>query len=203
MEFFEFQKLVVEEGKTPAGISHLVDKYLIHGEPYIFENAAPDFYEFRSKIAEHFRVHFMEVHVTGSAKTGWSYWKQKEFRITSDVDIAIVSESQFEKMMWDTCEFQYALRNKRIELAAKQLEDYNHFLRYCAMGWIRPDKMPAVANLGTIRREWKTFFSGIGPQFSQTKDYKVNAGLYKSLRHLKEYIASGLASKQVYWSHEL
>ncbi|MFQ9121598.1 MAG: hypothetical protein ACLR5N_00235 [Haemophilus parainfluenzae] len=53
---------------------------------------------------------FHEVFITGSAKLGYSYHKNKKFDENSDIDVAIVSSDLFNEIMLRIEEFQWKIR---------------------------------------------------------------------------------------------
>ncbi|OOF60925.1 hypothetical protein, partial [Rodentibacter pneumotropicus] len=117
-------------------------KHIIHGTPFIFKDNEDEFYEFRKKISNKWGILFHEVFITGSAKLGYSFFKEKIFDENSDVDVAIVSSKLFDSIMKCVEDFQWKLRNKIISLSERDLNKYHEFLEYVAIGWIRPDKLP-------------------------------------------------------------
>lgn len=61
------------------GLLDFCRKRVLHGTPKIFHGKEGDFYEFRKRIAFNFKINFHEVFITGSAKLGFSPFKQKEW----------------------------------------------------------------------------------------------------------------------------
>jgi predicted nucleotidyltransferase len=167
-------------------------KTILHGTPYIFLNRESDFYEFRKRIAVKFNIYFKDVYITGSAKLGFSPFKRKEFSYDSDVDVAIISTSLFKKMMNEIWRFQMELRNNRKVVTIRELELYQKFLEYTAMGWIRPDKLPVSFNLDILKDDWFDFFKSISYGKSEVGNYKISAGIFASYEHLEEYACDGL-----------
>ncbi len=100
-------------------------KYLIHGIPYIFTENQDEYYEFRKRISQHFDINFYEIYITGSAKLGFSPFKQKSFDDDSDIDVAIVSPQLYEKMLEPIYEYQMELRKARKSITVRELEQYH------------------------------------------------------------------------------
>jgi predicted nucleotidyltransferase len=117
-------------------------KYVLHGTPYIFLDREDEYYEFRKRIANKFKVAFNEVFITGSAKMGFSPFKEKQFDYESDIDVAIVSNRLYEEILESIRYYQMELRQARRSVTTWELNLYHQFLEYIAMGWIRPDKLP-------------------------------------------------------------
>lgn len=127
-------------------------KYVLHGTPYVFNNRDEEFYEFRKRIGEKFNISFHEIYITGSAKLGFSYFKNKIFDYDSDIDVAIISGNLFEKIMQDVSEYQMMFRKNRAVVGESELKIYHKFLEYVALGWIRPDKLPISFQMKAFKR---------------------------------------------------
>ena len=167
-------------------------KYLIHGIPYIFTENQDDYYEFRKRIANEFDVNFYEIYITGSAKLGFSPFKQKKFDDDSDIDVAIISSQLYEKMLEPIYEYQMKLRKARKSIKVRELEQYHSFLEYTAIGWIRPDKLPSSFDVGILKDSWFDFFKSISYGRSEVGDYKVSAGVFKNYSYFERYTISTL-----------
>lgn len=167
-------------------------KYILHGTPYVFENSDEEFYEFRKRIGEKFKIPFYEIYVTGSAKLGFSPFKRKVFDLDSDIDIALVSPNLFELIMSDIAEYQMQFRKNRRVVRDQELRMYHEFLEYVALGWIRPDKLPVSFQMKAVKDDWFEFFRGISYGKSEVGNYQVNAGVFKSYMHLEHYTFSGV-----------
>ncbi|MFM5760781.1 hypothetical protein [Aeromonas hydrophila] len=167
-------------------------KHVMHGTPYVFNRRDEDFYEFRKKIANKFKIPFHEVYITGSAKLGFSPFKNKTFDYDSDIDVALVSPSLFDTLMKDIAKYQMMIRQNRRVVQEKELDTYHSFLEYVALGWIRPDKLPISFQMRAIKDDWFDFFRSISNGKSEVGNYPVNAGVFKSHQHLEDYILSGL-----------
>ena len=178
-------------------ILNFTRKYVIHVTPYIFKDKENEYYDFRKRISEKWNVSFHEVFITGSAKLGYSYYKSKSFDKNSDIDVAIVSSDLFNEIMLRVEDFQWMIRRGAIYLNMEQLAQYHKFLKYLAIGWIRPDKLPneLLRNDKHLRNEWFDFFKSISNGKSEVGNYKVTAGVYKSYKHLENYVFYGVRDK--------
>lgn len=167
-------------------------KNVLHGTPFVFSEREDDFYEFRKRISNKFKVPFHEVYITGSGKLGFSPFKRKEFDYDSDIDVAIISTVLFEEIMKSIGRYQMEFRKARRVVRQEELSMYHDFLEYVALGWIRPDKLPISFQMKTFKNEWFSFFDSISYGRSEVGNYKVNAGVFKSYEYLEKYIVSGL-----------
>ena len=191
MELEEFrEKLAGLSSKEE--ITDFCRKFILHGTPYVFRNREDFFYEFRKRIGKQFNIPFHEVYITGSAKLGFSPFKNKTFDLDSDIDVALVSETLFDKIMKSILEFQYQIRRNRQSTNTRELERYREFLEYTAMGWIRPDKLPVSLQIKDLKHEWFTFFDSISYAKSEVGNYKVTAGIFKTYDHLELYTQTGI-----------
>jgi len=178
-------------------ILNFTRKYVIHGTPYIFKDKENEYYDFRKRISEKWNVSFHEVFITGSSKLGYSYHKGKNFDENSDIDVAIVSSDLFNEIMLTIEDFQWKIRRRQVYLNVEQLEKYHKFLEYLAIGWIRPDKLPSelLRNDKRLKTEWFAFFKSISNGKSEVGNYEVTAGIFKSYKHLEDYIYYGISDK--------
>lgn len=165
---------------------------VIHGTPYVFHGRENEYYSFRKSIADHFKVHFHEIYIVGSAKLGFSPRKESEFDYDSDIDVAIISRRLFDDIMESIRSYQMELRNSRRAVTEKELGIYHEFLEYVAMGWIRPDKLPHSFHIKDLKNNWFDFFNSISNGKSEVGNYKVAAGVFKSYHHLEMYQSSDL-----------
>lgn len=174
----------------------LCRKTMLHGIPHIFKDDENAYYGFRKNIAEYFHVEYMDVHITGSAKLGFSPYKFTEFGLDSDIDVSIVSESLFDELMQRIKHYQIQLKRNRRIVSEDELKTYHDFLEYIAIGWIRPDKLPVSFKMHSIKREWFEFFNSISYGKSEVGNFEVNAGVFKSYSYLEEYITSGYEAQR-------
>lgn len=186
-EFISFLKDIEDD----AGVIDLCRKKVLHGTPHIFEGQEDKYYEFRKRISEKFNIAFHEVFITGSAKLGFNPRKRKKFDYDSDIDVAIVSQNLYERIIDIICNYQMELRRSRRTVTLDELKMYHSFLEYTAMGWIRPDKLPISFKVKELKDEWFEFFNSISYGKSEVGDYKVNAGIFKTYKHLEMYTVSG------------
>lgn len=152
-------------------------KYILGGECFALNN--DQHYKIREVVCEKFLVEFNDVIFVGSGRLGFSLKPDKRympFDDDSDIDLAIVSSSLFEKI------WQEAYLYKKSEA---DWPKSNIFFKYLSGGWIRPDKLPS-SKYFNFSGEWWDFFNKLtssqlfGP-------YKIRAGLYHSHFFLKEY----------------
>ncbi|MBJ8505846.1 hypothetical protein I6M96_12665 [Acinetobacter seifertii] len=167
---------------------------LLQGIPYVFDQNKENYYKFRKRIAEHWDIHFQDIYITGSASLGFSIFKNTIFSLDSDIDVAIVSQKLFDRIMQDIHKYQLKFREFRADLTRKDIRKYHHFLEYSAMGWIRPDLLPTnlVEEIKFLKEDWFEFFSSISNNQSEVGNYEVGAGVFKSHYHLEEYTLLGL-----------
>ena len=190
-------KLFYQDLQKQSSEGHLLDfcrKRVIHGIPYVFEGREDDYYEFRKRISEKFEVSFHEVYITGSAKLGFSYYKDKSFDLDSDIDVAIVSSESFERIMEFIRKYQMDLREARKTINENELNMYHEFLEYIALGWIRPDKLPLSFQVKELKDDWFEFFKSLSNGKSEVGNYKINAGIFKSYFHLESYLVEGMTT---------
>lgn len=169
-------------------------KFHLHGEPFIFKDRADAYYEFRKRIADNFGIVFHEVIITGSAKNGFSHLKGTDFDLESDIDVAIVSDELYNKIMTDIHHYQMNLRKSRVSVSQSEIDMYHNFLEHTAIGWIRPDLLPASFRIEEPKTRWFEFFGSISYGRSEVGNHKVTAGVFKSYWYLEQYTLSGIQS---------
>lgn len=182
------KSLFDEELKTQlsdVAVLQFTQKYLLHWIPFIFNENEGDYFNFRNRIANNFKVGFHEVFIVWSGKLGFSYSKNTVFTFNSDIDVVIVNSELFEQYSLEICNYQY-----QIDSLAKQENEqrqYNDFLQYMIKGWMRPDKLPYSLYPAKLKDDWFSFFKSISYGKSEVGNYKVNAGLFKNYNYLEKY----------------
>ena len=166
-------------------------KHVLHGIPHVFSDRPNEYYDFKKLLTKQFAVAFHEIYITGSGKLGFSPHKRTKFDYNSDIDVALISPSLFDKIMLEISNFQMNIRNNRAVVRDRELAMYHEFLEYSALGWIRPDKLPISFQMKTLKDDWFNFFDSISYDKSGVGNYKVAAGVFKSYEHFERYTVSG------------
>ncbi len=162
-------------------------RWLLHGTPHVFSGREAEHFGFIRNIAERFGIGHHDVLVTGSAKLGFSPLKKTQFSLDSDIDVSMVSADLFESVQNMVSELDYQIREGQISLRPHQNESYFLFLRYGTIGWMRPDKLPQIGQVGDFKNDWFDYFNSISFGKSEVGDYKVSAAVFRSMRHLERY----------------
>lgn len=168
----EFQK-DLQSGLTSIQI---VRKHIIFGE--CCELSQQDYFNLRSEVAKNFRLHPNEVLVVGSAKLGFSLSPRhlyREFCDDSDIDVAIVSSTLFDKY-WNHV-FSFKKKNP--------YWNENKFVNYLFKGWIRPDRLPPSESF-SLRKDWWDFFQRMTSS-GRYGNYNIRGALYQSFFFLENY----------------
>ncbi|MCU7647106.1 hypothetical protein [Pseudomonas piscis] len=166
-------------------------KHVLHGIPHVFHDRVNEYYDFKKLLTKKFSVAFHEIYITGSGKLGFSPHKRTIFDYNSDIDVALISPSLFDKIMLEISYYQMNIRNNRAVVRDRELSMYHEFLEYSALGWIRPDKLPISFQMKTLKKDWFDFFDSISNNKSSVGNYKVAAGVFKSYDHFERYTVSG------------
>jgi predicted nucleotidyltransferase len=171
----------------------LCRRTVLHGTPSVFSGRENQFYSFRKTIAEKFSVNFHEVYIVGSAKLGFSPFKNyKPFDQNSDIDVSIVSRDLFERFLDEILKFQMEYRASRRTVTKDEVKLYHEFLEYTVLGWMRPDKLPISFQVQELKTDWFEFFNSLSNGKSEVGNYKVSAGVFKDYKHLELYTISGI-----------
>jgi|CXWL01.1.fsa_nt_gi hypothetical protein len=110
----------------------------------------------RERIAQNFRIHPTAVTIVGSCQLGFSLKKEKRFKqfdLSSDVDIAIVSGTLFDEF-WDSIFDLVQFDRNWAANSGKR------FARDLFCGWLSPSTLPNDPRL-TPAREWSEFFAAL------------------------------------------
>lgn len=164
-----------------------LQKYLVHGTPFVFNGSEEKYFDFRSRIAQKFNVETHEVFIVGSAKLGFSYEKGTDFSLESDVDVVIVNEKLFDFYHKEICSYQYELDKFYQGITVGENEQYTKFMKYFIKGWMRPDLLPSSFKIEALRKEWFQYFTALSHGRSEIGNYKVSAGLFKSMIYFERY----------------
>jgi len=168
-------------------------KHFFHGTPVIFDNRENEYYHFRKKIADQFKIGFFEVMIVGSSKFGFSPYKFTNFSFDSDIDVVLFNERLFDSFFDLLSEYQYKIRTQEIRLNFNQFKQYQKFIRYFVMGWMRPDLLPQnTTEFKELKQSWDVFFKSISHSKSEVGNYIVKGGLFKSYYYAEKYYRSSI-----------
>ncbi len=168
-------------------------KHFFHGIPVVFDNRENDYYHFRKKIADQFKIGFFEVMIVGSSKFGFSPYKFTQFSLDSDIDVVLFNERLFDTFFELISQYRYQIRTQVIRLNTDQFKQYQKFLRYFVMGWMRPDLLPQnTTEFKELKQNWNLFFKSISHSKSEVGNYIVKGGLFKSYYYAEKYYRSSI-----------
>ena len=141
-------------------------------------------FEIINEIARHFNLPFPSIQVVGSAKTGFSYVKKRDFiQGESDLDIAVINMRLFRLCL----DYAYQQTNGYTDLRSYQrTTDLEVFRQNLLFGFINPFTLPR----GDFREDWIDFFNTLSTQYiDQFK--KISGGIYATqyLFEMKQYRA--------------
>jgi hypothetical protein len=182
----EFEETLIKTKNTEDRII-FIRKFFVHGIPFVFGTDEGRYFDFRSRIANKFKIDFQEVFIVGSAKLGFSYLKKTPFSLESDIDVVIVNPNLFNFYHMAIAEYQYQLDIYRKTITIGESEQYQSFLKYFIKGWIRPDLIPTSFDIEVLRTQWFDYFKSISSGKSEVGNYKVSAGIFKDLSFFETY----------------
>lgn len=172
----------------------IVQKHIMDGDCYLLDE--DKHYELKNEIATKYELNPRDILVVGSAKLGFSIAVNKRYRHfgdASDIDVAIVSPELFDKV-WQLV-FEFSEKPGR----HGYWKNSHDFKQYLFRGWIRPDLLPPSADF-PYKRDWFEFFRKLTAT-GYYGDYRVAAGLYRSLYFLEKY--QGICTRQCKASMEI
>jgi hypothetical protein len=143
---------------------------------YVFENNQDRGFEILNAICEKFKQPFSAVKVVGSAHTGYTYYKKRDFVAgESDLDVAIISPTLFQEysqaIYWMTRRYSDLTTFPRIE-GVSVAQDFRNSL---GSGQFRPDRMPSCL----LKTDWFGFFNRLSNKYTDLFR-NINAGIYLS-----------------------
>ncbi|MGF1936021.1 MAG: hypothetical protein RM347_016820 [Nostoc sp. ChiQUE02] len=158
----------------------IVQKYIIHGTPYIFKDDEGKYFDLQHEIATHFEERPECVLMVGSSKLGFSIAPSKlwnSFSEESDIDIAIISRGIFEKFWSELYDFDISL----VSRSEREEQRYKKFLKYFFKGWLRPDLFPFKYYR---TNEWFEYFKSISYKYTPQK---IAGGIYYNSDLFEKY----------------
>jgi hypothetical protein len=133
-------------------------------------------YSIANKIALHFDVPLTSVQVAGSAKTGRSFFQQRDFIAgTSDLDIAIIDPRLFVKYMGIVFKQTKAYNNQTGFPIRGGRSAFDEYIIYLTKGIFRPDLMPA----SPAKADLLDFFGRLSQECTDLFS-NINAAIYLS-----------------------
>ena len=126
-------------------------------------------YEIMNNIARYFHVPLRSIQVTGSAKTGRSFHKKKDFTPgISDLDVAIIDMHLYTDLMEYVHNFTKGYSNRTRFPIRDGLSTYAEYIAYLNRGIFRPALMP----YSDRRTDIDSYFGLLS---------KAHTGLFKSI----------------------
>lgn len=148
----------------------------------------------REKIASRFNLDLQDVIIVGSAKLGFTLTHKpasaraeerpvfSPFCESSDVDVAVVSDTLFDNI-WKRC-FEF-WHSSGYSYADGYWPRGRRFRDYIFRGWMRPDHLPSEGGF-TYKSEWFDFFRKLTSERA-AGDYRISAALYRETYFLEVY----------------
>ncbi|MGV2703380.1 UNVERIFIED_CONTAM: hypothetical protein MT382_07195 [Aeromonas salmonicida] len=133
-------------------------------------------YDILNEISCFFNVPIMSIQVAGSAKTGRSFHKQRNFEPkNSDLDIAIIDSGLYINYV----EKIFTVTKGYTDKTGFKIKDGNNtveeYISYLTRGIFRADLMPTCEE----RKIWNQFFGKLSNKHSDLFK-SINAGIYMS-----------------------
>jgi hypothetical protein len=198
---------------TKQILSHeqIFQRHIIEAENFFFVEYLKDRYkeyEIRSLLADHFQVHINEVIFVGSSKLGFSLKPSNlfnsfdyKFNLTkinkdkSDIDVAIISESLFNRLGVRIFDYTDSLRIKWREneyYFGEKIHELEvpvcfKYFEYFSKGWFRPDMKPRGFEICE-----KETFEKLKNKLFHLSRRKVRVGIYKDWFFFKNYHLNNL-----------
>jgi len=138
----------------------------------ILQEHCDDGFEILNSVAEFFNLQYRSIHVVGSAHTGYSYFKGRDFIAKkSDLDLAIIDAELFRQYS----EHAFVATKGYTDLTNFADGNFQTFRDYLVRGIFRPDLMPGC----THKQRWFTFFNRLSGKYLALFE-NINCGIYLS-----------------------
>jgi len=166
-------KSSLSEGKLPIDIAR---KIFLSYQTQAFSGRENIEYEIKNSIKEHLKVPFISIHVSGSAKTGFSFFKQTMFTEgKSDLDVAIISLNLYNSLLEIAHKETDGFTNLSVFPMYKGKRTDKQFLAGLQKGFFNPFFMPNCQE----KLEWIDYFRNLSNSY-YTIFKNINAGVYAS-----------------------
>jgi hypothetical protein len=167
----------IEFGLTASDSDRNIARRVFLGFPtHAFEGNEERQYQIVNRISEHFGIPYTAIQVTGSAKTGYSYFKRKSFDpLTSDLDIAVIDKDLFLRYMELSLKVSDGYKKREMFTVRTGVSNFDQYTQNLAKGFFRPDLMPSCPQ----KAKWKTFFGNLSKE-NRDLFKSINGGVYLS-----------------------
>lgn len=133
-------------------------------------------YAIKNKIKEHLKIPFTSIHVAGSAKAGFSFFKQTLFTEgKSDLDISIISLDLYNNLLEASHRVTKGFSDLSVFQDYRGKPTHGQFLDGIKRGFFNPFFMPVCQE----RSDWVDFFRKISNEHYRIFK-NINAGVYSS-----------------------
>ena len=158
-------------------IGIVTERLFLSYPPLSFGQELDVYHTIRKKISARLRISISNVHLCGSCFLGISPFKLTPFEPgRSDLDIAIVDASLFERMLRASAEATNNYKNNTGFKRSNGRSDADSFVTYAGkLGMIRPDMMPRCE----AKQSWFDGFSELTTEYTRMFS-KISAGIYLS-----------------------
>jgi len=168
MKYHDALKNGIAQRRPPAELARKL--FLSYPTSVFVDNEELQF-EILNDVSNHFKIPYMNVQVVGSAKAGFSYFNNYDFKPgKSDLDLAIIDINLFTQYS----EIAYSVTQKYNNLTRfSSVDTYRSFVKYLAKGIFRPDMMPKSFE----KTAWFNYFNKLSTNYYKLfRD--INAGIY-------------------------
>lgn len=133
-------------------------------------------YLIKNSIKEHLKVPFTSIHVAGSAKSGFSFFKQTRFTEgKSDLDISVISLELYNRLLEVSHKETDGFADLTVFPNFRGKRTDKQFLEGIKKGFLNPFFMPDC----DLKTEWLDFFRHLSNDYY--KIFKsISAGVYLS-----------------------
>jgi len=173
MNVVENIKTSIARGDEPIDLAR---KVFLSYQSQVFHDREDIEYEIKNSIKKHLKIPFISIQVAGSAKTGFSFFKQTLFTEgKSDLDISIISLDLYNSFLETAHKQTKGFTNLTVFPEYKGKRTDRQFLEGIKKGFFNPFFMPNCVE----KTEWLDFFRHLSNDYYQVFK-NINAGIYSS-----------------------
>ena len=156
--------------------SDLARKLFLSYQTMVFKDNEDLEYTIKNTIKQHLKIPFTSIQVTGSSKTGFSFFNKTEFTEgKSDLDISIISLDLYNHFLEIAHKETLAFTKLSVFPEFKGKPTDRQFIKNLKKGFINPFFMPDCRE----KSDWLDFFRRLSNNYFE-KFKNINGGIYSS-----------------------
>lgn len=172
----EFVKILKRDISSHISHNDLSRKIFLSYKTAVFKDDQETEYKIKSSIQERLKTPFSSIQVTGSSKTGFSFFNRTLFTLgSSDLDVSIINLNLYNSCLEAAHKETKGFTDLTKFPLFKEERTDKQFLRNLQKGFINPFFMPECQ----VKKNWLAFFREISNKYTN-KFGSINGAIYSS-----------------------